>query len=214
MSSIYIPRLVESALRANLNTQKFSVNEYGVYSVMVSTRVCGTLSSGSNPDRHPKGSKLVYRRVYYRHMKNVSQKGNARIVLLVIISLLIIGSVFYFYINKDSQNTSGTTSNFQSSSSSAKTFLETMKKDLEISSQVSIASYRDINGFGLSIPLQLSHAQYLQARLDSAGGQYATESDSGYTDGKIICINHGIREPRPDSPPATIGYEVVCADIN
>gem|GEM_PF-3119231 len=27
---------------------------YGAYSVMVSTRVCGTLSSGSNPDRHTK----------------------------------------------------------------------------------------------------------------------------------------------------------------
>lgn len=26
---------------------------YGVYGVMVSTEVCGTSSSGSNPDRHP-----------------------------------------------------------------------------------------------------------------------------------------------------------------
>ena len=26
---------------------------YGAYGVMVSTKVCGTFSSGSNPDRHP-----------------------------------------------------------------------------------------------------------------------------------------------------------------
>jgi mannose-1-phosphate guanylyltransferase len=29
-------------------------DHYGAYGVMVSIRVCGTLSSGSNPDRHPK----------------------------------------------------------------------------------------------------------------------------------------------------------------
>ncbi len=33
---------------------------YGAYGVMVSTRVCGTLSSGSNPDRH-----TFYMEVYF-----------------------------------------------------------------------------------------------------------------------------------------------------
>ena len=33
---------------------------YGVYSVMVSTRVCGTCSVGSNPARHPG---LVYNNI-------------------------------------------------------------------------------------------------------------------------------------------------------
>ena len=32
---------------------------YGAYSVTVSTRVCGTLSLGSNPSRHPRGSNPV-----------------------------------------------------------------------------------------------------------------------------------------------------------
>ncbi len=33
---------------------------YGAYSVMVSTRVCGTLSQGSNPCRHPTLNFLIY----------------------------------------------------------------------------------------------------------------------------------------------------------
>ncbi len=57
---------------------------YGAYSVMVSTRVCGTFSSGSNPDRRPemyiKNISILWRyflcirlRYAYRGEKGISE---------------------------------------------------------------------------------------------------------------------------------------------
>lgn len=91
------------------------------------------------------------------------------------------------------------------SSSPAKAFLETMKKDLGISSQVLASTGRmgladgtianNINGYRLSYsPQGKEDNSYISARLRPDGlATNSTELSQGYTDGNISCEYGAIR---------------------